>query len=486
LDAIQQIPSYAKFLKDLITVKRKTNVPKKAFLTEQVSSILQCKLPIKYKDPGCPTITCMIGVSQIERALLDLGASVNLLPCSIYVQLGLGELKPTSMTLQLADRSVKVPRGIVEDVLIKVDKFYFPVDFIVLDTEPVHKLGSQTPVILGRPFLATANALINCRTEVMKISFGNMIVELNIFHIRKQPLEYDEVQQVCLIEDVMEEAIEESSMEDPLEACFAQFGEHLDLDKLLEQANAMLTTPLVSSEKEETIVPNPPKKELKPLPENLKYKFLGPAKSLPVIIASDLVDAQEEKLLDVLREHKEAIGWTIEDIKGISPSGVMHKIHLEENAKPSREPQRRLNPAMQEVVRAEVIKLLDAGIIYPISNSKWVSPIHVVPKRAGLMVVKNKDDELVPTRVQSGWRVCIEYRKLNAATRKDHFPLPFIDQMVERLAGHEYYCFLDGYSGYNQVPVDPEDQEKTTFTCPFGTFAYRRMPFGLCNAPATF
>jgi hypothetical protein len=200
----------------------------------------------------------------------------------------------------------------------------------VLDTELVHNLGSQIPVILGRPFLATANALINCRTGVMKIFFGNMTVELNIFHIRKQPLEYDEVQQVCLIEDVMEEAVEESSIEDPLEACFAQFGEGLDLDKLLEQADAMLeTTPLVSSEKEETIVPNPPKKELKPLPENLKYKFLGPAESLTVIIASDLVDVQEEKLLDVLREHKEAIGWTIEDIKGISPSVVMHKIHLE-------------------------------------------------------------------------------------------------------------------------------------------------------------
>jgi hypothetical protein len=137
LDAIQQIPSYAKFLKDLVTVKRKTNVPKKAFMTKQVSAILQCKLPLKYKDPGCPTITCMIGVSQIKRALLDLGASVNLLPYSVYLQLGLGELKPTSMILQLADRSVKISRRIVEDVLIKVDKFYFPVDFIVLDTEPV-------------------------------------------------------------------------------------------------------------------------------------------------------------------------------------------------------------------------------------------------------------------------------------------------------------------------------------------------------------
>jgi hypothetical protein len=190
----------------------------------------------------------MIGVSQIKRALLDLGASVNLLPYSIYVQLGLGELKPMSMTLQLADRSMKVPRGIVKDVLIKVDNFYFPVDFIVLDTEPVHNLGNQIPVILGRPFLAMANALINCRTGVIKISFWNMTVELNIFHIKKQPLEYDEVHQVCLIKDVMEEDVEESSMEDPLEACFAQFGEDLDLDKLLEQADAMLeTTPLVSS-----------------------------------------------------------------------------------------------------------------------------------------------------------------------------------------------------------------------------------------------
>jgi hypothetical protein len=142
-------------------------------------------------------------------------------------------------------------------------------------------------------------------------------------------------------------------------------------------------------------------------------------------------------LLDVLREHKEAIGWTIKDIKGISPLLVMHKIHLEENSKPLREPQRRLNPAMQEVVRTEVIKLLDARIIYPISDSKWVIPIYVVPKQAGLMIVKNKDNELVPTRIQSGWRVCIDYRRLNAATRKDHFPLPFIDQIVECLAGHE-------------------------------------------------
>ena len=163
-----------------------------------------------------------------------------------------------------------------------------------------------------------------------------------------------------------------------------------------------------------------------------------------------------------------------------------HRIHLEEDVKPSRKPQRRLNPIMKEVVKKEVLKLLDVGVIYPIADSKWVSPTQVVPKNSGVTVVANENNELIPTRVTSGWRVCIDYRKLNAGTRKDHFPLPFVDQMLERVAGHEFYCFLDGYSGYNQIEIALEDQEKTTFTCPFGTFAFRKMPFGLCNAPGTF
>ncbi|GJU28236.1 reverse transcriptase domain-containing protein [Tanacetum coccineum] len=141
---------------------------------------------------------------------------------------------------------------------------------------------------------------------------------------------------------------------------------------------------------------------------------------------------------------------------------------------------------MQEVVKKEIMKLLDTGIIYPIADSPWVSPIHCVPKKGGITVVTNEKDELVPTRTVTGWRVCIDYYKLNEATRKNHFPLPFMDQMLERLAGNKYFCFLDGFSGYFQIPIDPIDQEKTTFTCPFGTYAYRRMPFGLCNAPATF
>ncbi|GJR04072.1 reverse transcriptase domain-containing protein [Tanacetum coccineum] len=159
---------------------------------------------------------------------------------------------------------------------------------------------------------------------------------------------------------------------------------------------------------------------------------------------------------------------------------------MEDDCKPTVQSQRRVNPKIHKVIKKEVIKLLDAGMIYPISDSPWVSPVHCVPKKGGMTVVANEDNELIPTRLVTGWRVCIDYRKLNEATQKNHFPLPFMDQMLERLAGNEFYCFLDGFSGYFQIPIDPQDQEKTTFTCPYGTFAYRRMPFGLCNAPGTF
>ena len=193
LDMIKQVPTYAKFLKDLCTVKKGLGIDKKAFLIEQVSSIIQCKTLVKYKDPGSPTISVNIGGIYIDKALLDLGASVNLLPYSVYKQLGLGELKPTNITLSLADRSVKIPKGIVEDVLVKVDKFYHPMDFVVLDTEPVAEGTNQVPIILGRPFLATSNVIINYRNGVMQLTFGNMTLELNIFHLsNKHKLAGDE------------------------------------------------------------------------------------------------------------------------------------------------------------------------------------------------------------------------------------------------------------------------------------------------------
>ena len=225
---------------------------------------------------------------------------------------------------------------------------------------------------------------------------------------------------------------------------------------------------------------------LKELPSHMKYAFFEPGEAKPVIISAVLNKNEEQQLLRILRKYKEAIAWSIEDLKGISPSICMHKILPNDDIKTSVEHQRRLNPMLKDVVIKEVLKWLNAGFIYAISDSPWVSPVHVVPKKGGFTVIINERNELIPTRTVTGWRECIDYRKLNTATRKNHFPLPFIDQMLDRLAGHPHFCFLDGYSGYNQIAIAPEDQEKTTFTCPYGTFYFRRMPFGLCNAPATF
>ena len=197
---------------------------------------------------------------------------------------------------------------------------------------------------------------------------------------------------------------------------------------------------------------------MKELPRHLKYAFLEPEKAKPMIISAALNELEEKKLLEILRKHKGAIAWSVEDLKGISLSICMHKILLEENAKTSIEHQRRLNPVMKEVVRKEVLKWLNVGFIYAISNNPWVSLDHVVPKKGGFTVIRNEKNELIPVRTMTGWRVCIDYRKLNIATIKDHYPLPFIDQMLDRLAGHPHLCFLDEHSGYNQIGIAPKDQ----------------------------
>lgn len=214
--------------------------------------------------------------------------------------------------------------------------------------------------------------------------------------------------------------------------------------------------------------------------------FLDSKKNCPAIIISEMKELEEKKLVQVLKKYKSAMGWTIRDLKGISPTICIHKILMEDDHKPVVQPQKRLNPTIKEVVRKEVVKLLDACLIYSISDSSWISLVHVVPKKGGTTVIINEKNEFILTRIATGWRVCIDYMRLNIATRKYHFPLPFIDYLLERLVDHEYYYFLDGYSRYNQIVIPPEDQENTTFTCPYGIFAYRRIPFGLCNAPATF
>jgi hypothetical protein len=232
--------------------------------------------------------------------------------------------------------------------------------------------------------------------------------------------------------------------------------------------------------------PQVPKVDLKPLPKGLKYKFLGPDKTYPVIVSDELNLEENEKLLNLLKKHKKVIGYSINDLKGLSPTFCTHRIPMKDQCKPVVDHQRRLTHAMREVVTKEVIKLFDAGIIYPVPHSEWVSLVHYVPNKGGLTMVKNEKNELISQRTVTGWWMCIDYQKLNKATKKDHFPLPFIDEMLDRLENHAYFFFIDGYSGFMQITIHPDDQHKTTFTYPYGTFAYRRMPFGLCNAPASF
>jgi len=313
-------------------------VKKKAFLAEQVSVILQNNNVLKYKDTGCPIISCFIGEHKIERALLDLGASVNLLPYPVFQSLNLGELKPTFVTLLLADRSVKLPRGIVEDVLVQVDKFIYPVDFVVLDTQPVEACNS-IPIILGRPFLETSNALINCRNGLMKLSFGNMTLEMNIFNICKQPRDDNDLQEVDFIEKLVHDQFQTTSSETQIDE-----SDNLQMVYFQEESKTYNWRPQIEELPPRSIesIPSsaqPPELDLKSLTFNLKYSFLGENETFLVIISSKLNAHQEGKLLQTLKMHKNTLGWTIADIKGISPLICTNMIYLEENAKPSREMQ---------------------------------------------------------------------------------------------------------------------------------------------------
>ncbi|XP_065854963.1 uncharacterized protein [Euphorbia lathyris] len=477
LDAIKQIPRYAKFLKELCVNKTKLAGHEKVVVGENVSAVLQRKIPQKCKDKGMFAISCLIGNTSIKRAMCDLGASINVMPMSIYSALNAGPLTETGVVIQLANRALVYPKGVLEDVLVQVNNLVFPADFYVLDMQNDDNTLESSEILLGRPFLTTARTKIDVHKGILTMEFDGKVVQFNVYDAMKYPIDVSSVCGIDIIEPVTQNMFNMSG-KDKLQVALS---ESLTADnEYMEESIKEIVEALKKSDQQA------PQLELKELPKHLKYAYLGAEETLPVIISNMLKPEEEGQLIEVLRQNKKAIGWTIADMEGLSPSTCMHKIHLEEGATPKREAQRRLNPPMMEVVKKEVQKMLDANIIFAISDSKWVSPVHVVPKKTRITVVQNEKGEMVPTRVQNGWRVCIDYKKLNASTRKDHFPLPFIDQMLERLAGKKFYCNMDGYSGFYQIPVAPEDQEKTTFTCPFGTFAYRRMPFGLCNAPATF
>ncbi|GJR85416.1 reverse transcriptase domain-containing protein [Tanacetum coccineum] len=494
-DALMLMPKFASTLKTLIGNKEKLSELARTPLNENCSAVILNKLPKKLGDPGRFLIPCEFTGITTCNALADLGASINLMPYSVWNNLSLPELTPTCMTLELADRSITKPIGIAEDVFVNVGKFQFPADFVVVDFEP----DPRVPLILGRCFLKTSHALIDVYEGEITLRVGKEAITFNLDQTSKYTADYNHMTVNKI--DVIDMACDEYSQEvlgfsnviasgnptpysEPIVSTasptLTPFG---DSDFLLfEEADSFLALeddptssevdptyqdpegdillleailnsepplPLPNHEqympevrKElklceaktvESSVNEPPEVELKELPPHLEYAFLEGDDKLPVIIAKDLKDEEKAALLKVLKSHKRAIAWKLSDIKGVSPEFCTHKILMEEDYEPSVQSQRR----------------------------PFVSPVHCEPTLK-------------------------EVIKLNEATRKDHFPLPFMDQMLERLAGNEYYCFLDGFSGYFQIPIDPKDQEKTTFTCPYGTFAYRRMPFGLCNAPGTF
>nr|GEU45554.1 hypothetical protein [Tanacetum cinerariifolium] len=369
-----------------------------------------------------PSIPYPSRLQDQKLPLADLSASINLMPLSMWNKIFLLDLSPMCMTLELTDRSISHPIGVAEDVLVKVDTFYLSVNFVVVD----FNADPRVPLILGRSFLKTERALIDVFEAELTLRVGKEAITFNLDQTSRYSANYNDMMANRI--DVIDMACEEYS------------------GFLLEEVDAFLDLEddPTSSEVDQSYV------ELKDLPPHLEYAFLEGDDKLPVIIAKYLTMEEKTALITFLKSHKRAIAWKLSDIKGIDLEFCTHKILMKEDFKPVVQHQRRGKPKIHDVIKQEVLKLLDTGLIYLISDSPWVSPVHCVPKKGGFTVVENEENELIPTRLVTGWRVCIDYHKLNEATRKDHFPLPFMDQMLERLARNQYYCFLDGYPKFSR------------------------------------
>nr|GEV61250.1 reverse transcriptase domain-containing protein [Tanacetum cinerariifolium] len=428
VDALIIMPKFASTLKALIENKEKLSEMARTPLNEHCYVVLLNKLPKKLGDPDKFMIPCDFPGMAECLALADLGASINLMPFSVWKRLSLPDLTPTCITLELVGRSISRPVGVAEDVYVKVGSFYFSADFVVLDFDA----DPRVPLILGRSFLKTRRALIDVFEGELTLRVGKEAITFNLDQTSRYYANYSDMTAKRI--DVINMACEEYSQEVlGFSDTISSVKTALYYDPIVSTTSSTLTPfensyflleeelKISEAKSKKSSVDEPPVVELKDLPPHLEYAFLEGDDKLPVIIAKDLSVEEKTALITVLKSH---------------------------------------NP--------------------------WVSPVHCVPKKGGFTVVENEDNELISTCLVTGWRVCIDYHKLNEATRKDHFPLSFMDQILERLAGNQYYFFLDGFSGYFQIPIDPNDQEKTTFTCPYGTFAYRSMPFGLCNAPGTF
>nr|GEW27655.1 reverse transcriptase domain-containing protein [Tanacetum cinerariifolium] len=546
-DALILMPKFTLTLKALIGNKEKLSEMARTLLNEHCSAVLLKKLPKKLRDPSKFLIPCDFPGLAECLALADLGASINLMPFSMQKRLSLPNLTPMCMNLELADRLISRSVGVAEDVYVKVGSFHFPTDFVVVDFDADPQVPlilersflktrrALIDVFKGELTLSVGKEAITFnldQTSRYSAKFSDMTTK----RIDVIDMAYEEyAQEVLGFSDVIASGnptpfydpivsttsptltpfensdflLEEVDAflaieDDPTSPEFYQPYLDPEGDILLLEAflNDDLSSPPLNQENyllevrkelkiceaksDKSSIDEPLEVELKDLPPHLEYAFLEGDDKLPVIIAKYLSVEEKTAFITVLKSYKRAIAWKLSDIKGIDPEFCTHKILMEEDFEPAVQHQRRVNLKIHDVIKQEVIKQLDTGLIYPISDNPWVSSVHCVPKKGGFTVVENEDNELILTRLVTGCRVCIGYRKLNEATHKDHFPLLFMDQMLERLAGNQYYYFLDGFSGYFQIPIDSKDQEKTTFTCPYGTFAYRRMPFGLCNAPGTF
>ncbi|GJU10064.1 reverse transcriptase domain-containing protein [Tanacetum coccineum] len=382
-DALTLMPKFASTLKTLIGNKEKLSEMARTPLNENCSAVILNKLPKKLGDPGRFLIPCEFSGINTCNALADLGASINLMPYSVWKDLSLPELTPTCMTLELADRSITEPIGIAKDVRLMVGKFQFPADFVVVDFEP----DPRVPLILGRSFLKTSRALIDVYEGEITLRVGKEAITFNLDQTSRYTANYNHMTANRI--DVIELACEEYSQEvlgfsdsvayeadsflaiedDPTSpevdpTYYDPDGDILLLEAILNsdpsppppnQGNYFPETrkDLKICEANSS-VNEPPEVELKDLPPHLEYAFLEGDDKLPVIIAKDLKNEEKAALIEVLKSHKRAIAWKLSDIKGINPEFCTHKILMEEDYEPTVQHQRRVNLKIHDVIKKEV------------------------------------------------------------------------------------------------------------------------------------
>nr|GEW04395.1 reverse transcriptase domain-containing protein [Tanacetum cinerariifolium] len=422
-------------------------------LNERCSAVLLKKLPEKLGDPGKFLMPCDFPGMAKCLALTDVGASINLMPYSVWKKLSLPELTPTCMTLELADHSISRPVGVAEDVYVKVGSFHFLADFIVVDFDA----DPRVPLILRRSFLKTRRSLIDVFEGELTLRVGKEAITFNMDQTSRYSANYNDMTAKRI--DVIDMACEEYSQE------------LLGFSYTILSGNPTPCYDPIISATSPTLT----------LFENSDFRFEEVDGFLA--IEDEPTSSQfPQSYLDLERDILLLKAFLNDDPSSPPPN---QRNYLPEVSKELKMCEAKIEKYSVDEPPAVELKVL------PLTSNmhSWKSlgqPCTLCTEKGGFIVVENEENELIPTRLVTSWRVCIDYRKLNEATRKDHFPLPFMDQMLERLAGNQYYCFLNGFSGYFQIPNDPKDQEKTTFTCPYGTFAFRRMPFGLCNALGTF